>query len=67
MHRVEEGLKTDGFLFRQRRMAEEFKFSQGGDINGVVRGEEGLQCSDRRRFVIGVVDNGIGIEHIHRA
>src|SRR5215831_16956395 len=55
-----------GLFFRQRRMAEEFQLRQGGDIDGMVRGEEGLQCCDRRRFVIGVVNNGIGIEDIHR-
>ena len=67
MHRVQEDFQADFFLFRQRRMTEEFQFGQGGNIQGMVRGEEGLQGRDRRRFVIGVVDNGIGIEDIHRA
>ena len=67
VHRFEEGFKAYVLLCSQSRMAEEFQFGQGRDINGMVRGEEGLQGRDRRRFVIGVVDNGIGIEDIHRA
>ena len=67
VYRFQEGFQADFFLCRQRRMAEEFQLGQGGDIHGMVRGEERLQGSDSCRFVIGVVDNGIGIEDIHRA